>query len=111
MIHKKSFSFYLDVIFEPKTFDDPKKTCGKFLARYGPATGRMTCKESCRSNNDCEFYFYGNDVICDLYSVCNTTRNTVKIGSTFKKKGEYNDKFSQSVYTQNILLFILSKVN
>ena len=64
------------------------------MARYGPATGRMTCKERCRANNDCEFYFFGKDVICDLYSVCNVTRNTVKIGSIFKKKGEYNDKLS-----------------
>ena len=73
----------------------------------------MTCKERCRSNNDCKFYYFLKDGVCDLYSTCNVTRNTVNIGLTFKKKGEYNDKLSQSVYNQNIItfLFIISKVD
>ena len=88
LIYKSIFPSDIGVIFEPFIVDQ-KETCAKFLiARYGHNTGRMTCQERCRFNDECKFYLFGKDFTCDLYSACNVTRTIAKPGTTFKKKGK-----------------------
>ena len=89
-----SFNFKLvDNGFE-ELIVDVKETCAtKF--KIGESTfdeGEDTCKERCRSDPNCNYYFYTFKEGCDaewcvLYKDCSEKRIPVCKGRTFRKTG------------------------
>ena len=90
-----SFNFKLDVDgFEDITVD-VKETCAtKFqIGENRFNEGEDTCKERCRSDPDCNYYFYTFKETCNdkewcvLYKDCSKRRIPGCNGRTFRKTG------------------------
>ena len=73
---------------------DGKETCdNKFKIGLPPIIGEDTCRERCRSDPECNYYFYTFKETCDdkewcaLYKDCGERRIPLCNGRTFRKTG------------------------
>ena len=72
-----------------------KKSCSKvYEIRAKQGDYREKCEEQCDKEETCQFYIYTSNNWCVLYSSCNDIRDTLAIGSTFKKLKDSGLTFS-----------------